>query len=88
MADRGLLEKSLAYLEQISASIVQNPAIVTPSFVDKVYELADKLKYNDLVGDADDSHLGDGDLDRSRVETSWLNDLKKIQSDFNVRYFY
>lgn len=84
MSDRGLLEKSLSYLEQISATIVQNPSAIAPTFVDKVWELADKLKYYDPVGDADDGHVGDGDLDRSRIESSWLSELKKIQNDFNV----
>lgn len=82
MADRGLLEKSLAYLEQISGYITQNPTLVQSDFVEKVFELADKLKYYDPIGDADE-----GDLDRSKPEMSWLNDLKIIQNDLKVSFF-
>lgn len=84
LADRGLLEKSLSYLEQVSTAILKNPTIVQASLVDKIYELADKLKYCDPVGDVDDSNIGDGEMEKSRIEASWLNDLRTLQNDFNV----
>lgn len=79
LADRGLLEKSLSYLEQISATVLQNPSTITSVPIDKLYELADKLKYYDPVGDADD-----GDLDKTRTESSWLNQLERLHNDFTV----
>lgn len=86
LADRGLLEKSLSYLEQIADAILQNPAAVDPSLVNRVCELADRLKYHDPVGDDDEVHF-EGDFDSSRPDNSWLKDLKQIQHDFNVNLF-
>lgn len=85
MADMGLLEKALQYLEQLSLSIIQNPSVSQPTIVDRVCKLADRLKYHDLVGDADESAL-EGDLNNSRPDNSWLKDLKAVQNDFHVSY--
>ncbi|KAJ8938476.1 hypothetical protein NQ318_004116 [Aromia moschata] len=50
LADRGLLEKSLHYLEKVSSYVVSNPTAVQPHFVDKVCTLADRLKFCDPAG--------------------------------------
>ncbi|XP_044262205.1 protein transport protein Sec16A isoform X2 [Tribolium madens] len=78
LADVGLLEKSLSYLEKIAIFIVKNPTSVDIGLVDDVTRLADRLKYYDPVG------VGDGDFDTSRLDHSWLEDLKRVQNDLNV----
>ncbi|CAG9858230.1 unnamed protein product [Phyllotreta striolata] len=82
LVDRGLVEKSLAYLEKISSFIVSNPTLVEASFVDNVYNMADKLKFNDLVGDVEDETEFGSILETSRPDISWLKDLKAVQDDF------
>lgn len=83
LVDRGLVEKSLAYLEKISTFIIAYPKLVQSSLVDNVYNLADRLKFYDLdlVGEAEDeSEFGGPD-------SSWLKVLKSIQNGFRVRFF-
>lgn len=76
MVDNGLLEKGLQYLEQTADGILQNPTRADVSFVSRVYELADRLKYCDPL-------LAD-DLDQTRSESTWLYNLKLLFDDFNV----
>lgn len=80
LADRGLLEKALLYLEKVSYSILQNPSLVQLSLISQVCQLADRLKYCDPVEES-----FEGDLDTSRPDNSWLKDLKAIEEDYNVR---
>lgn len=81
LADFGLLEKSLAYLEKIAISILLRPSESQPDLVDSVCELGDRLKYCDPVEDPD---VGEGDVDTPRPDNSWLRDLKAIQRDYDV----
>lgn len=85
MADVGLLEKSLAYLEQTSLSILQNPSASQPALVDAVCDLSDRLKYCDPAEDLD---VGEGAVDTPRPDISWLRDLKIIQRDYNVSTYF
>ncbi|KYB25047.1 hypothetical protein TcasGA2_TC002065 [Tribolium castaneum] len=78
LADVGLLEKSLSYLEKIAIFIVKNPTSVETGLVDDVARLADRLKHYDPVG------VGDGDFDTSRLDNSWLEDLRRVQNDLNM----
>lgn len=80
MADHGLLEKGLLYLERVALSIKQDPARVQQSLVSRVCELADRLKYCDPVQD-------DADLDSSRADSSWLADLKIVLDNYTVSYY-
>ncbi|XP_018571551.1 uncharacterized protein LOC108911173 isoform X2 [Anoplophora glabripennis] len=82
LADYGLLEKSLQYLEKISAYVVNNPASVQPSFIGKVCSLADRLKFYDPVGEMEDESEFGGILETSRPDNSWLKDLRAVQSDY------
>ncbi|CAH1130815.1 unnamed protein product [Ceutorhynchus assimilis] len=82
LADFGLLQRSLQYLELIAARIISNPNGVTPALVDGVYELSDKLKFYDLVGEAEDESEFGGALETSRPDNSWLKDLRAIQNDY------
>ncbi|RZC42229.1 uncharacterized protein BDFB_009106, partial [Asbolus verrucosus] len=80
LADVGLLEKALSYLEKIANFIVKNPGAVDRSLVNDVYLLADRLKYYDPVGDGEE----DTDFDSCRLDNLWLKDLKRIQNDYNT----
>ncbi|XP_072391264.1 uncharacterized protein Sec16 isoform X2 [Diabrotica undecimpunctata] len=84
LVDRGLVEKSLAYLENIASVIVANPSLVEISFVDNVYNLADRLKFYDLVGEVEDESQFGGMLETNRPDNSWLKDLKNVQNDFHA----
>lgn len=87
LADRGLLEKSLSYLEKLSTYIVHHPTTVDVKFVQSVYNLADKLKYYDPVGDVEDESEFGGMSETSRAENTWLKDLKGVLEDPNVNIF-
>ncbi|KAJ8927811.1 hypothetical protein NQ314_019693 [Rhamnusium bicolor] len=84
LADRGLLEKALSYLEKVSAYIVNNATAVQPSFVDKVCSLADRLKFYDPVGEVEDESEFGGILETSRPDNSWLKDLRAVQNDYQA----
>lgn len=86
LADYGLLEKSLAYLESISLSIIASPGLVHPNLVNEVYNLADKLKFYDPVGEVEDESEFGGMLETSRLDHSWLKNLRAIQEDYQVKY--
>lgn len=85
LADRGLLEKALNYIERVSEVIIANPSASDQRFIDNVCRLADRLKFYDPVGDVgeDESQYGT-QLETSRPDHSWLKDLRSIQNDFQV----
>lgn len=87
LADYGLLEKSLAYLEAVSVSIIANPGLLHPSLINKVYNLADKLKFYDPVGEVEDESEFGGILETSRLDHSWLKNLRAIQDDYQVIFY-
>ncbi|CAH0559554.1 unnamed protein product [Brassicogethes aeneus] len=87
LADRGLPEKSLSYLEKLSEYVVKNPSTVSGKLVDAVCDLADRLKYSDPVGDDDDvdeSQFGVRSQETSRPDQTWLKDLRAVQSEFHA----
>lgn len=88
LADYGLLEKSLAYLEAVSLSIIANPSLVDPSLISEVSNLADKLKFYDPVGEVEDESEFGGILETSRLDHSWLKNLRAIQEDYQVTIIY
>ncbi|XP_060525165.1 protein transport protein Sec16A isoform X2 [Cylas formicarius] len=81
LADFGLPEKSLAYLEKLAEYIVGSPGEVSPTFVDHVCVLADRLKFYDPVGDVEDESQFGSLLETSRPDRSWLDALKTVQRD-------
>jgi hypothetical protein len=80
LADVGLLEKALSYLEKIANFIVKNPGIADGRLVNEVALLADRLKYYDPVGDGEE----ETDFDSSRPDNSWLKDLRRVQNDYTM----
>ncbi|CAH1974224.1 unnamed protein product [Acanthoscelides obtectus] len=87
LADYGLLEKSLNYLEKISNFITLDPASMQQSFVDNVCELADRLKFHDPIGEEvleDESQFGGGGLETNRPDHSWLKELRAVQDGFRT----
>lgn len=84
LADRGLLEKALSYLEHLAVVIVQNPSIIQPSLVDSVCKLGDRLKYYDIADDPDESTNYSTDILSNRPDNSWLKDLRLIQKEYKV----
>jgi hypothetical protein len=80
LADVGLLEKALSYLEKIANFIVKNPGIAEGGLVNEVALLADRLKYYDPVGDGEE----ETDFDSSRPDNSWLKDLRRVQNDYTM----
>ncbi|KAL3278660.1 hypothetical protein HHI36_016197 [Cryptolaemus montrouzieri] len=83
LADRGLLEKSLAYLEKIALYITANPSQVQCSLVNNVWNLADRLKYYDPLVAVDDDENCDNGLD-NKSDNLWLKNLKMVQNDINA----
>lgn len=86
MADMGLLEKSLAYLERLANVIVLNPTAVQSSLIDNVCKLADRLKFYDLTDERDDA-ANFATENYNRPDNSWLKDLIAIQQSYNVSFF-
>ncbi|XP_066150746.1 protein transport protein Sec16B isoform X3 [Euwallacea fornicatus] len=81
LADFGLLQRSLRYLEQLAGRIVSNPLVVSPVLLDRVCNLADKLKFCDPVDDQDDELEFGTALESSRPDNSWLKALRAVQAD-------
>ncbi|XP_071051239.1 uncharacterized protein [Onthophagus taurus] len=79
LADRGLLEKALSYLERVAMAIIRHTTAIQPYLIDKVSDLADRLKHVDPMGDADDV---------AGSVTSWLKELKSVQQDYNSGLLY
>lgn len=77
------METSLSYLEQVTGDIIKNPAITRPSLINKVYDLADRLKHYDPVVEADDNET-EVELPTNRPDNTWLKDLKTICQEYNV----
>nr|CAI5859844.1 unnamed protein product [Callosobruchus analis] len=85
LADYGLLEKSLNYLEKISNFITLEPSSVQQDFLDNVCELADRLKFHDPIGEEvldDESQFVGGGLETNRPDHSWLKELRAVQEGF------
>lgn len=73
----------MQYLELLAKRIIYNSEGVAPSLIEGVCTLADKLKFYDPVGDAeegDELEFGAA-LETSRPDNSWLKDLRAIQVD-------
>ncbi|XP_076251335.1 endoplasmic reticulum export factor secretory 16 isoform X3 [Rhynchophorus ferrugineus] len=88
LADFGLLDKALQYLERLASHIVAQPVSTHLSLIERVCSLADKLKFHDPLGDPDEDEPGFGDdLETSRPDNLWLKDLKAIQNDYQAGKF-
>ncbi|XP_015433708.1 PREDICTED: protein transport protein Sec16A isoform X2 [Dufourea novaeangliae] len=69
MADHGLIEKALLYIEQIAVNIVNEPSKYKKSFISAVYNLGDRIKYHDPVYK---------DSTEETITLTWFNNLAEI----------
>lgn len=79
MLDYGFHLKSLLYMEQVALHIQMNPEQYERSFIEKVYNMADKLKYYDPVLEKylDDLMEEDG-TSQSNGQLQWQQDLANL----------
>ncbi|KAL1505990.1 hypothetical protein ABEB36_005430 [Hypothenemus hampei] len=84
LADFGLLQRSLQYLELLAGRVIHNPNEFSKNLLDGICALADKLKFYDPLGDAEEeeSTKFDSMLETSRPDNSWLKDLRAIQVNY------
>lgn len=79
LLDYGFHIKSLLYMEQVALHIQKNPSQYDRSFIEKVFNMADKLKYYDpvLEKNLDSLHEDDGNL-QNGSQLHWQQDLLSI----------
>lgn len=89
MLDYGFHLKSLMYMEQISAHIQRNPTRYERSFIERVYNLAERLKFYDPVQEKTiDAMIDDdsGALASPIGHQQWQNDLLTLLGQFPAEY--
>lgn len=79
MLDYGFHLKSLLYMEQVAIHIQKNPNQFDRSFIQKVYNMADKLKYFDPVMEKylDDLNEEDG-TSQNTGQLQWQQELADL----------
>lgn len=79
LLDYGFHIKSLLYMEQVALHIHKNPSQYDRSFIEKVFNMADKLKYYDpvLEKNLDSLHEDDGSS-QNGGQLQWQQDLLSI----------
>lgn len=80
LLDYGFHLKALMYLEQIYVHIQKNSSIYEASFIERVYELADKLKFYDPVMEKTFADTNDLQFE----DQEWLKSLKTIYENYQV----
>lgn len=86
MLDYGFHLKSLLYMEQIALHIQKNPNKYERSFMEKVYNLADKLKYYDPVFEKNLDSLDEEDSNvQNNGQLQWQQDLMSLLGQNLVR---
>ncbi|XP_044761083.1 protein transport protein Sec16B isoform X2 [Coccinella septempunctata] len=83
LVDRGLLQKSLAYLERVALYITNNPSNVQSSLVNNVCNLADRLKYYDPVSVEEEEEDNAEQFYDNRLDNTWLKSLKILLDNIN-----
>lgn len=78
MLDYGFHLKSLLYMEQVASHIQRNSGQYERSFIEKVFNMADKLKYYDPVMEKNLDNLNDEDAAQSNNQLQWQQDLMNI----------
>lgn len=79
MLDYGFHLKSLLYMEQVALHVQKNPNHYERSFIEKVYNMADKLKYYDPVLEKNLDSLNDEDgTSQNAGQLQWQQDLLNI----------
>lgn len=88
MLDNGLHLKTLLYMEQIANHIQKNPSKYERTFVDRVFVLADKLKYHDPALEKNVDDLGEEEglssPNNSVNQQQWQQDLLSILGQTQV----
>ncbi|XP_055309388.1 protein transport protein Sec16A-like isoform X3 [Sitodiplosis mosellana] len=87
MLDYGFHLKSLLYMEQVALHIQKNPSQYERSFIEKVYNVADKLKYFDpvLEKSLDNLNEEDGTM-QSGGQLQWQQDLFNLLGQTQTVY--
>ncbi|XP_049310381.1 uncharacterized protein LOC105232085 isoform X1 [Bactrocera dorsalis] len=88
LLDYGYNLRSLMYFEQIALHIQRDPSKYEASFINKIYEFADRLKYYDPVLERsmdDQQHPTDGQLPNFE-EQKWLQDLRALAVQHKDEY--
>lgn len=75
LIDYGYIEKSLLYLEQIAVNIINEPSKYNRRFIEDVYTLGDRIKYNDPI-------CKDNTEDVATL--NWLNKLLDVLGKYQV----
>ncbi|XP_018796991.1 PREDICTED: COPII coat assembly protein sec16 isoform X2 [Bactrocera latifrons] len=92
LLDYGYNLRSLMYFEQIALHIQRDPCKYEPSFINKIYDFADRLKYYDPVLERsmdDQQHHTEGGLNSQLPnfeEQKWLQDLRALAVQHKNEY--
>lgn len=84
LLDYGFHLKALMYLEQIYVHIQKDSSKYEPSFIDKVYELADKLKFYDPVMEKTFSDNNEVQFE----DQEWLKNLRVLHEQNGVSFYF
>lgn len=87
MLDYGFHLKSLMYMEQVAAHIQKNPTRYERNFVERVFAMADQLKYYDPVLEKNLDNINDDDVTLSPVagQQQWQQNLLNLLNQLPVR---
>lgn len=88
MLDYGFHLKSLMYMEQVAQHIQKYSHQYDRSFVEKVYTMADKLKYFDPVLEKSADSLNDEDGANQSGQSQWQQNLLNLLGQHPVRFFH
>ncbi|XP_036339242.1 uncharacterized protein LOC118748708 isoform X2 [Rhagoletis pomonella] len=93
LLDYGYHLRSLMYFEQIALHIQRDPSKYEPSFINKIYQFADRLKHYDPVLERsidDQQQNAEENLNNSQLpsfeEQAWLKDLRAIAVQHKIEY--
>lgn len=88
MLDYGFHLKSLMYMEQVAAHIQKDPSQYERSFVERVYAMADQLKYYDPVLEKNLDNINDDDAVQSPTanQQQWQQNLLSLLHQLPVKW--
>lgn len=81
MLDHGYQLKCLLYMEQVAMRIVQQPDAFEASFIQKVYDMADRLKFFDPVMEKSYEDNYNNNALETIEDQKWLQDLRIVLSE-------
>ncbi|XP_059619844.1 protein transport protein Sec16A isoform X2 [Phlebotomus argentipes] len=83
MIDYGMQLKALLYMEQISRHIQKDPSKYEATFIERVFAMADRLKYYDPMHDKLLDESSTDAQEGTQDGQNWLNDLQSVLRQFN-----